>query len=104
MADAALLTLAMLLAICGMAWFALAMDVHWKQAGKTTSLTTTTARKLRSLGAISLGVSLVCCLSAEHATIAALVWVMTLSAAALLVTFTLAYRPRWLSPLAGRAT
>lgn len=101
MADAVLLVLAVLLGVCSMAWLALAMDVHWKQAGRGGSPKAATARKLRVLGAAGLFASLLCCLGAGHATIAVLVWVMTLSAAALVVTFTLAWRPRWLSFLAG---
>ena len=40
--------------------------------------------------------SLLLCLRADHASMAVLVWVMSLAAAALLVAFTLAWRPHWL--------
>ena len=44
--------------------------------------------------------ALALCLRADHASMAVLVWVMTLSGAALLVAFLLAARPRWLRLLA----
>lgn len=88
------------LSLCGMAWLALAMDVHWRQLHPEQPLRPATARRLRWSGASALLVSLACCLTAEHPSMAALVWVMAATLAALLVTFTLAYRPRWLAFLA----
>jgi hypothetical protein len=38
----------------------------------------------------------------ETVSMAALVWVMTSSASALILSMTLVYRPRWLAWLAGR--
>lgn len=56
-------------------------------------------RTLRVMGVLALAASLLACLRADHAGMAALVWIMALAAAALAVAFTLAWRPRWLSPL-----
>lgn len=96
MPEPALLVLTLLFAICGMAWFALAIDTHWGQLRGSSPLPAGTARKLRLLGAGSLAASLGCCVLAEHASMVALVWAMLLTAAAYLVTFALAWRPRWL--------
>jgi hypothetical protein len=97
MPEAALLVLTLLFAICGMAWFALAIDTHWAQLQGPSPLKSATARKLRLMGTVSLAASLTCCLLAEHASMAALVWAMLLTVAAYIVTFTLAWRPRWLA-------
>ena len=55
------------------------------------------AAKIGMLG--SLGASLALCLAVDHASMAALVWVMGLAASALAVAFTLTWRPRWLAAL-----
>jgi hypothetical protein len=91
-----LLTAALLLCVCGMAWFALAKDAHWRQlrAGAPTR-----RKLLRGLGAFALIDALFLCLLADHASMAALVWVMALAASAQIVAFTLTWRPRLLTPL-----
>ena len=84
----------------GVAWLALAMDVHWKQArGSDAEPGRGTALGLRALGAVALLLSLLACLRADHATMAVLVWVMLLAAASLAVALLLAWRPRWLACL-----
>ena len=85
----------------GLAWLALAMDVHWQQLHATQALPLRTAMLLRTLGIAALVLSLLLCLRADHASIAALVRVMSLAAAALAIAFTLCFRPRWLAPLLG---
>lgn len=97
MADAALLAAALGAATCGMAWLALAKKPHWTQVRGSTPLAPGSARTLQALGAAALVASWVLCLGADHATMASLVWIMTMTASALIVAFTLAYRPRWLS-------
>lgn len=84
--------------VVGFGWLALAMEGHWHQVrgGQPPAA----PRLLRALGVLALLLSLLACLRADHATMAALVWVMTLAAAALTVTFTLSWRPRLLLPLA----
>jgi hypothetical protein len=54
---------------------------------------------MRCLGALALLASLLLCLRVDHASMAALVWVMGLVAAALLVAFTLSWKPRLLRAL-----
>lgn len=93
-----LLVSALLCSLCGFSWLALAMEVHWAQvrgeapAGGVYGV-------LRVMGGAALIASLVLCLRADHASMAALVWVMSLAASALMVALFLAWRPRWLAPL-----
>jgi Protein of unknown function (DUF3325) len=100
MVDTLLRVLSPLLGVLGMAWLALAMNAHWQQLHADEQLTPAIAKRLRTLGASAIAASLVACLVVDHVSMAALVWIMQLTASALLVTFTLAWRPRWLSPLA----
>jgi hypothetical protein len=101
LADTILLAASFLCAVCGMGWLALAMDVHWSQVRSAAAHSAAAARRLRSFGATALVLSLLACFAADHASMAALVWVMTVSASAFAVAMTLAYRPRWLSWLAA---
>lgn len=100
MRDALMLLAATLAAVAGMGWLALAKDGHWRQACGNAPRPPRQSMRLRCLGALALGVSLGCCLAADPAPIAALVWVMLATAAALAVAFTLTWRPRWLRVLA----
>ncbi|MDT7838636.1 DUF3325 domain-containing protein [Aquabacterium sp. OR-4] len=84
--------------VAGFTWLALAMEPHGRQVRPAGPLPP--PRLLRSLGVVALLLSLLACLRADHPTMAALVWVMTLAAAALTVTFTLSWRPWLLRPLA----
>jgi hypothetical protein len=97
--DSVLLIGAFTCAVIGFAWLAVAMDVHWRQVRGTHAPARTTQLTLRVLGSTGLACSLALCLSADHPSIAALVWVMSLAAAAQLIAYTLAWRPRWLAPL-----
>ena len=97
MPDALLLWTALAADVAGLGWLALAMDVHWQQVcGSTTPPSSSTMKLLRVLGAASLAGSLLLCLCVDHASMAALVWVMTLAGAALAIAFTLSWRPGWL--------
>lgn len=97
MADTLLLSLALSCCVCGMAWFALAMKAHWKQVRGTQPLARGTRLTLRVMGTLALLVSLVTYLRVDHASMAWLVWVMSLAPSVLILAFTLAWRPRWLS-------
>jgi hypothetical protein len=95
-----MLAAAFLCATAGLAWLALAMETHWQQVVRGPRPPTRRAVIiLRMLGASALAVSLALCLGADHGSMAALVWVMALAAGALVVAFTLAWRPRTLAPL-----
>lgn len=95
-----LLSAALLVCVAGMAWLALAMEVHWAQVRSGAALSIGGMWRLRVLGAVALGAGLLLCLAVDHASMAALVWVMALGVAALLVAFTLSWRPHWLRVLA----
>ncbi len=104
MHRALLLTLAMLCSAGGLAWLALAMEVHWQQArGAHASAARTTVVGLRLLGAVELFASLLICLHADHPSMAVLVWVMSLAAGAVGVALLLAWRPHWLAWLVAWA-
>jgi len=93
MREALLQALAMLSSLCAMGWLALAMEAHWRQV---RGAGVAPAARLRALAAAAIALSLGLSLAADHPSIAVLVWVMSLVAGALLVAFTLAWRPRWL--------
>ncbi|HEY4529288.1 MAG TPA: DUF3325 family protein [Luteimonas sp.] len=79
-------------ALAGMAWLALAMPVHSLQVfGRP--LRPGCRRSLRTGGAVCLVASLGCSLMSSHPSMAVLVWVMLLSAAALATAVLLALRP-----------
>jgi Protein of unknown function (DUF3325) len=103
MHSALILLAAMAANIAGLGWLAIAMDVHWRQVRGPAPSLWARATRLRVLGALALVASFVLCLAADHTSMAVLVWVMALAVAALIVAFTLAWRPRWLAVLAPRA-
>ncbi|MBP6899255.1 MAG: DUF3325 domain-containing protein [Burkholderiaceae bacterium] len=86
------------LGLAGMAWLALAMDVHWGQVmHRPADAAPGPRRRLRGLGAAALGLSMLACLRADRPSMAVLVWVMLLVGSAVLVAALLAYRPRLLA-------
>jgi uncharacterized membrane protein len=94
-----MLCAAVLCNVAGLAWLALAMDVHWRQVRGAQPRSRRAVATLRGLGIAMLVFSLFLCLLVDHPTMASLVWVMVLAAAALAVAFTLTWRPRALAPL-----
>lgn len=100
MHDALILSAALIANVVGMGWFALSMDVHWHQVHGSVPRRHRTTRPLRVAGAFALLASLGLCLAVDHASMASLIWVMSLTAAALIVAFTLTWRARWLRLLA----
>jgi hypothetical protein len=94
-----ILMLALVASFLGLAWLALAMDAHWRQVRPSNVRSPGATVALRVLGTAALVLSLVLCLVADHASMAVLVWVMALAGAALLVAFTLSWKPRMLAPL-----
>lgn len=95
MRDAALLAVALALCTAGMGWLALAMEPHWGQVHAGRPQPRALTGRLRWLGALALAASLGLCLLVDHASMAALVWVMVLGVSALLVALALSWRPRW---------
>ena len=102
MPDGLMLLAALLANVAGMGWLALAMDAHWRQACGDASRSAALTTGLRVLGAGAIAVSLALCVAVDHPTMAALVWIMTLAAAALAIAFTLSWRARWLRVLVLR--
>ncbi len=101
MPKSLLLSLAFLCCVSGTAWLSLAMEVHWQQVkGPQVQLPPGTALTLRAAGITALLLSMLLCGQADHASMAALVWIMSVSASAMLVALALAWRPGWLAPLA----
>jgi len=94
-----LLTLAIIASVVGMGWLALSMQVHAQQAWNHVP-SPMALKVLRWLGSAALFAAFALCLSADHATMAVLVWFMALAGAALSVAFTLSWRPQWLRVLA----
>lgn len=103
MRDGVFLLAALLAAFVGFTWLALAMETHWRQAVSDASRERTSALALRIAGSCALALSLWLCLKVDHASMASLVWVMTLAAAAFAVTFILTWKAHWLALLVGRA-
>jgi hypothetical protein len=97
MREAVMLLAALLACICGLAWFAFAMEPHWRQVRGDVPIKRGTVNVLRMLGAAALIGALLLCLQVDHVSMASLVWVMSLAAAALIIAFTLAWRPRTLA-------
>ncbi|MEF7616637.1 DUF3325 domain-containing protein [Aquincola sp. MAHUQ-54] len=96
MRDGLLLLAAVAMNVAGLGWFALAMEAHWRQVCGTSPMPPRAAAVLRGVAAVALAGSLGLCLQVDHASMAAIVWVMTLAGGALVVAFTLAWRAAWL--------
>ena len=90
MNEAAWLTIAFVLMLLAMSWFALSLKSHWKQVagGKPAS------RLLRGIGWLCVILSGLACLQADHASMAVLVWAMLSATAAFIVGQVLSYRPQ----------
>jgi hypothetical protein len=102
MSEALWLLLAAALSFSGMAWLALAMDVHWGQVMHLPAEQAHVQRRtLRGTGTGALLLSLLACLVADRPSMAALVWIMLLAGSALGVAMVLSHRPGWLALLAG---
>lgn len=99
MPESLVLLLAVLANFAGLGWLALSTEVHWAQVRGTVPAARGTVRSLRMLGVCGLVASLCLCLRVDHASMATLVWCMTLAGAALAIAFTLAWRARWLGLL-----
>jgi hypothetical protein len=99
--ESLMLACALFISICGFAWLALAMEPHWRQVRGDVPIRPSVVKTLRTLGAAALFVSLLICLQVDHPSMASLVWIMSLAASALLITFTLSWRPRTLAWLAA---
>lgn len=100
MSDTLFLLAAGLLSLLAMAWLALSLPAHWKQVRPGTA--GPDSGRLRLAGWLALLGSGVCCLQADHPSMAVLVWLMLLAAAAFSLGMLLSYRPTLLRILAIR--
>lgn len=89
MSDSVLLVCAISLNFLGMRWLALSLPVHWKQVYGEQLLSQRKQVVFRILAAVMFIFSLVLIMFADHATIAALVWIMSLTACAFSVAMML---------------
>lgn len=90
------LVAATFLSLLGMSWLALAMETHWQQCFKDNAERRNLSPNtiiLRSLGIASIATSGLCCLQADHASMAVLVWFMLLTFSAFAVAMVLSHRP-----------
>jgi Protein of unknown function (DUF3325) len=94
--------LALACAACylGFALLALALRRHWEAVTGQRELPPALPRVLRALGSVGLAAGLGLALWRDGASFGSVLWVTLLAAAGLAMVFTLAWRPRWLRPLA----
>jgi hypothetical protein len=102
--DPGWLVISFLASLAGMAWLALSLDVHWRQACGDAPLRGAVRRWLRLAGAFALLLSLAVSFLADHPTMAPLVWIMGIGVAALLTGMLLAWRPGVLASIAPSPT
>lgn len=95
MTEAMWLIVAVITALLSMGWLALAYETHWQQVF-TDSKTQPSKRRLKLTGCVFIVLSALCCLMADHPSMAVLVWVMLLALAAMTVAMILSHKPRLL--------
>lgn len=84
----------------GFALLALSQERHFVRVYQSTMPPAPFLLVQRAIGFIAIGVSLVCCIAGHGVSFGSLLWVLSLSAAAMAMALTLTWRPRWLSGLA----
>lgn len=89
MSDGALIALALVISVVGMGALALSIEIHWRQVLRSKSLSTRTRRRLRLGGAMLLIIAFLPCAAADPLSMAALVWPMLLTVAAVIVASSL---------------
>jgi len=95
------LMLATLLMFLSMGWFALSLSAHQKQVNQS-AMGHSQGRKpsnFKWVGLSALLLSGICCLQADHPSMAILVWLMLIACSAFSVAMILSFRPWWLKPL-----
>jgi len=92
MTDAMWLIAAALTALLSMGWLALSYQSHWQQVFPKSKVSPAGLR-LKIVGWSFLVVSAGFCLTADHPSMAVLVWVMLLALAAMTVAMILSRRP-----------
>lgn len=100
MSDGVLLIGTFGAAYVGFALLALSQTRHWRRVLDAPPPSFRQPRMLRALGGAAIGLSLALALLRDGPGFGALLWATVLSLVALAVAFTLAWRPKWLQPLA----
>ncbi|WP_077033957.1 DUF3325 family protein [Pelomonas sp. KK5] len=95
--ESLLMLAALLCCLAGAVWLAASLEAHWQQLRASAAPGRRQARALRALGAAAWIVALLLCCRADHASMAVLVWVMSVSAASCAVAFVFAWKPRVLA-------
>ncbi len=95
MPEAMMLLAALICSVAGMGWLALGLDTHWRQVNAHTPRHPSSAW-LRGMATVALAVAFALCMAVDHASMAVLVWVMTLTGAAIAIALLLTWRPAWL--------
>lgn len=96
--PALLLVAASLASYGGFACLALAMPRHWAEARGQRMDVVPHRRWLRPCGFLMLGVTYALCVHRDGTSFGSLLWVVLISAAAIAVALTLAWRPQFLLP------
>ena len=94
MSDAVLLSLALLAAVIGMAGFAAANDMHWRQLFRERPQSAAARTVCQILGMRLLGLSFALSAMADPVSMAMLVWPMLLGIAAAIVAACLTAKGR----------
>jgi hypothetical protein len=99
-ASESMLALACAACYLGFALLALALGRHWEEVTGQRAVPPAVPGVLRALGAAALTAGLGLALWRDGASFGSVLWVTLLAVAGLAVVCTLAWRPRWLRPLA----
>ena len=86
----------------GFVCFALAIPAHWAQASGQQGDTALRRRRLRTVGIFMLSLAYVLCVSRDGPSFGSLLWVLSISAAAIAVALTLTWRPKLLLVIVRR--
>jgi len=100
MPDIALTIIAALVSILGFILLALAQARHWAAVSKTPVEQRVNSAWLTSAGLGAQIAALILTIQAQGSSFGSLLWTVMISVAAMAVTFTLAWRPKWLRPIA----
>ena len=96
MRETVLLVLAAASSYAGFACLALAQERHWTHVTARPGPTPRLRQRLRGMGVLGLGVSLLLALWRDGPGLGSLLWSVLLTATALGVALTLTWQPRWL--------
>lgn len=96
--SALLLIAAYLASFCGFACLALAMPRHWRDASGQRVDVVPYRTWLRPCGFLLLGIAYAVCVYRDGASFGGVLWVVLISAAAIAMAVTLAWRPQLLLP------